>query len=100
MPKVVSTKNLKVQSRKSPAQLLLESLDGDYKTMGDMAKRYGVHIETMRRLCKSYNDDGTKKVLAPSEAVINGGMTIYLFTKKDVKELDSYFKNKGYLIKT
>jgi len=77
-------------SRKSPAQLILESLDGDYKTYSEMATRYGVHIETLRRLCRS------DKVKAPSDAVESGEMIIYLFNADDVKELDTYFELKGW----
>lgn len=78
--------------RKSPAELILASLDGDYKVMREMAARYGVHIETMRRLAK------TDKVKAPSKAVQSGDMTIYLFTPEDVAEVDEYFSKKGYVI--
>lgn len=84
--------------RKSPAQVILESLDGDFKTMRDMADRYGVHIETMRRLCRATKPDGSYRVKAPSAAVQSGEMTIYLFTVEDVDELDEYYRNKGYIV--
>ena len=80
-------------SRKSPAQLILESLDGDYMTYSQMAERYGVHIETLRRLCR------TDRVKAPSDAVEAGEMVIYLFNPADVSELDEYFGGKGYGIR-
>jgi len=77
-------------SRKSPAHLLLESLDGNYMTFNQLAKRYGVHVETLRRLCR------TDRVNAPSEAVVSGEMTMYLFNEADVAELDEYFDRKGH----
>jgi len=75
-------------TRRAPAKLLLEQLDGDYMIMSQLAERYGVHIETLRRLSRS------PRIKAPSEAAQQGGMTIYLFNKDDVKELDEYFGYK------
>lgn len=86
--------------RKSPAQLILESLEGDYKTFREVAAIIGCHTETLRRLCRATNADGTKKIAAPSQAVRSGEMTIYLFTEDDLIEVQEYFEAKGYVINT
>jgi len=100
-PKLVSTEGLVTRNkRKSPAQLIVESLEGDWMTTKQMAERWNVHVETMRRLAKARNEDGTPKVKAPSQAVQVGDMTIYLYSPEDVKEIDEYFKKKGYVIDT
>ncbi len=96
--KVIDAADATPPRRKSPAQLIIESLGDDYKTMKMMAARYDVNVETIRRLCKATNADGTKRVKAPSKAVQQGELTIFLFTKDDVKELDEYMSNKGYKI--
>lgn len=83
----------KKKPRKSPAAQIVESLEGDYLTVRQMADKVGVHPETMRRLCR------TDKVSAPSNAVRSGDMTIYLFSSDDVQEITEYFSKKGYVIK-
>ena len=95
-PKVVPIEEASIRRRKSPATQIIESLNGEYETMGTMAKRYDIHIETMRRLCKAKNPDGTKKVQGPSEAVTQGELVIYLFNKRDVKAIDAYMERKGH----
>jgi hypothetical protein len=94
-PKVVPIAEAPVHKRQSPATRIIESLDGNYETMGTMAKRYDIHIETMRRLCKARNPDGTKKVQGPSEAVTQGDLVIYLFNENDVEAMDAYMERKG-----
>ncbi len=88
------------RKRKSPAQLILEGLEGDYMIMREMADAVGVHIETLRRLCRAVDDHGNKKINAPSQAVKAGEMVIYLFDKKDQEEVKDYFRKKGYVIDT
>ena len=88
------------KKRKSPAQVILDSLEGDFKTMREVAELMGVHTETMRRLCRATNADGSKKIQAPTKAVRSGDMTIYLFTPEDVQEVQEYFERKGYVINT
>lgn len=99
--KIIDSKDVPgTNSRKSPATLILESLEGEFLTMRQMAERIGVHTETMRRLCKAVDNDGNPKVKAPSKAVQTGDMTIYLFTPEDVEEIEEYFTKKGYVINT
>lgn len=94
-PKVVPIDQAPVRNRKSPATKIIESLPPGYETMGTMAKRYDIHIETLRRLCKAKNPDGTKKVQGPSEAVTQGELVIYLFNEDDVHAMDDYMSRKG-----
>lgn len=96
--KVMKANEVTTPKRKAPSAIILESLDGDYKTMKDLSLRYGVHLETIRRLCKSVDRDGNPRVNAPSEAVQVGEMVIYLFTPEDVEEMDAYFNEKGYVV--
>lgn len=85
-PDIVDASGIKRTPRKSPADQLLSDLDGDYMKLTDVAAVVGVHQETLRRLCR------TEKVNAPSKAVKQGGMIMYLFTPEDVLELKQYFK--------
>ena len=99
--KVIDAKDVPgTNTRKSPATIILESLDGEYLTMRQVAEHIGVHTETMRRLCKARDQEGNPKVNAPSKAVQTGDMTIYLFTPEDVQEIEAYFSKKGYVIGT
>lgn len=98
-PKIVSSSDVEPQSRKSPAAVLIESVGDEYMTMKKMAARYGVHIETMRRVAKATDKSGQKVLKAPSAAVQQGGLVIYLFTEDDVAEVDAYMLDRGYPIK-
>lgn len=97
--KVIDAADATPPKRKSPAQLIIESLGDEYLTMKTMAARYGVAVETIRRLCKAKDSNGQPRVNAPSKAVQQGDLTIYLFTKDDIAEIDAYMGNKGYAIK-
>lgn len=96
--KIISSGDARPPKRKSPAQVIIESLDGEYETMRTMAERYAVNVETIRRLCKAVDENGEKRVKAPSAAAQQGELVIYLFTKEDVQELDEYMSNKGYKV--
>jgi hypothetical protein len=95
-PKIVSTDDVTPQTRKSPAEELIESVGDGYLTMKKMALRYGVHIETMRRLCKLHDKDGNKVFKAPTSAIQQGGLVIYLFNEEDVAEVDDYMADRGH----
>lgn len=97
--KVIDAADATPPKRTSPAQLIIDSLNGEYETMKTMSERYGVNVETIRRLCKARDPRGKKRVKAPSKAVQQGDLTIYLFTKADVKEIDKYMDSKGYVVK-
>lgn len=93
---VISSGDAKPQTRKSPADLILEELGDEYMSVRQIAQRYGMHTETIRRLIKATDKDGNKRVKAPSAAVQQGGLLIYLFTKDDVEEMDEFMKRRGY----
>lgn len=97
--KIIDAADATPPKRKSPAQIIIDSLNGEYETMKSMAARYEVNVETIRRLCKAVDGKGKPRVKAPSKAVQQGDLTIYLFTKQDVKEIDKYMDSKGYAIK-
>lgn len=99
-PKIISSAEVTPPRRKSPAKKIMEELDGDYLGYREMAEHVGVHVETMRRLCKAKDEFGNKRVKAPSAATQVGGMVIYLFTKEDVQEIEEYFRHKGYVFGT
>ena len=90
-PQVYDAKDVKAESRMSPAQRIIEALDGDFKTMREVAEEVGVHIETLRRLCR------TPRVNAPSKATKQGKLVIYLFTPEDVEEVKAYFADRDRL---
>jgi len=92
-PKVYSSSEVKAETRTSPAQLIINSLEGEYYTMRQTAEMCGVHIETLRRLCR------TPRVKAPSNATKSGRMVIYLFTPEDVQECRDYFSDRDKLQK-
>jgi hypothetical protein len=96
--KIIRAEDAIPQKRKSPASMIMESLPEGYLGVKDMAQRYGVHVQTIRRLIHAENSDGTPKVNAPSSAVQQGGLLIYLFTEEDVAELDAYMARKGHVI--
>lgn len=90
-PKVYKASEVQAETRTSPAQRIIDSLDGEYKTMRQTAEECGVHIETLRRLCR------TDRVNAPSNATKSGKLVIYLFTPEDVEEVKNYFSGRDKL---
>lgn len=92
-PKVYRSDEVHPESRISPAHRIIAALDGDYTTMRQAAAICGVHIETMRRLCR------TDAVKAPSLATKRGKLVIYLFTDEDVEEVKEYFNVKAEQLK-
>lgn len=96
---VTDIEDITPNKRISPATRMLNEIEGDYLSVGQIAERYGVHPETIRRLIKATNKDGSPKLKAPSKAARQGGLIIYLFTTEDVAEMDAYMKNKGRAVK-
>lgn len=92
-PQVYDAKDVQAETRTSPAQRIIDSLDGEYLTMRQTAELCGVHIETLRRLCR------TPRVTAPSKATKSGKLVIYLFTPEDVAEVQAYFADRDKLQK-
>jgi hypothetical protein len=81
--------------RKSPAELIKDQLDPDQLTLQDVAARYGLHPETIRRVIRKKDAEGNSVVNAPSLAVRQGGLVVYVFTPDDIEELDAYFARRG-----
>lgn len=98
-PKVIKVEDATERTRKPPATLIMESLGDEYRSMKQMSERYGIHLETMRRICKATNKDGTPKVDAPRNGVQHGGLFLYVFDDEDVKVMDTYMSSKGYPVK-
>jgi len=94
--KVVSSGDIKPIKRKSPMHIILDSVDGDFWTMQQVADHIGVHIETIRRITKKRTADGSKLLKAPTSAVRSGEAVIYLFDAADVKEIEEHFEDRGY----
>lgn len=95
---VIKAKDVDKPKRKSPVTMILEDLPPGYLTVNDLAVRYDVHKETIRRLMRA-EKDGVPLVNAPSEAVQQGGLVVYLFNEEDVAEMDKYMGTKGYAIR-
>jgi hypothetical protein len=94
-PKVVDAKTVKPQSRKAPATRIIEALDGDFMTTRQVAEYFEVNIETIRRLSKAVNPDGSAKINGPSKATKSGAMVIWLYTPEDVEEIRNYFEDRS-----
>lgn len=94
-PKVVDAKSVKTQTRKAPATRIIEQLDGDFMTTRQVAEYFEVNIETIRRLSKAKNDDGSDRIAGPSKATKSGAMIIWLYTPSDVEEIRSYFEDRS-----
>lgn len=94
-PKVVDAKTVKPQTRKAPATRIIESLPPEFKTTRQVAEYFEVNIETIRRLSKAKNSDGTKRITGPSKATKSGGMVIWLYTPDDVEEIREYFEDRS-----
>lgn len=94
MAEVVPIDQVKPPKRKSPAHILLDSLPDKYLTTRQVAEHFGVDINTIRRLSKARRPDGSKRVQAPSQAVVSGEMVIYAYSEEDIAELTDYFAGR------
>lgn len=65
----------------TPADRIMAEVGGDYLRLSEVAEYLGVSTKTMRRWI------GKKGVKAPSYVIEHGGMTMYVYTPEDVKEL-------------
>lgn len=97
-PGVYDADDVPQHKRKSPSQRLLEDLNGEYKTFSEVAKIARINTETLRRLCKKRDLNGNKLVKAPSKAIRQGQMTIFLFTPEDVQEIENYFDFRSKVV--
>ena len=90
-PKLVDAKDVKRQVRKAPATRMIEALPEGYLTSRQVAERFEVNIETIRRLARAKDADGKDKFTAPSKAAKSGELIIWVYTPADIEELAEYF---------
>jgi hypothetical protein len=93
--KIVDASEVKRQTRTSPATRMIEKIPDGLYTARDMAERFDVNIETIRRLARAKDDKGKDKFKAPSKAAKNGELIIWVYTPEDVDELAEYFGERG-----
>jgi len=90
-PQIVDASEVKRQPRKAPATRMIEALPKGYLTARQVAERFDVNIETIRRLARAKDDNGREKFKAPSKAAKSGELIIWVYTPDDVNELAEYF---------
>ena len=93
-PKIVDASEVKRHPRKSPATRLIESLPPGLLTGRQVAEKFDVSIETIRRLGRAKLSDGTPRFTAPSKAARTGDLVVWLYTPADLRELAEYFGRK------
>jgi hypothetical protein len=93
-PKIVDADEIKRRPRKAPATRLIEALPPDLLTARQVAEKFDVSIETIRRLGRAKLSDGTSKFKAPSKAARTGDLVVWLYTPEDLIELAEYFGRK------
>jgi hypothetical protein len=93
-PKIVDASEVKRRPRKAPATRLIESLPPDLLTARQVAEKYDVSIETIRRLGRQKDADGNPRFKAPSKAARTGDLVVWLYTPEDLTELAQYFGRK------
>lgn len=90
-PKIVDASEVKRQPRKAPATRMIEALPPGLLTARQVAERFEVNIETIRRLARAKDSDGNDRFTAPSKAAKSGELIIWVYTQDDVDELAEYF---------
>jgi len=91
MVKIVDSQEIKRTTRKAPATRLIEALPDGYLTARQVATKFDVNIETIRRLARAKDSDGNERFRAPSKAAKSGDLVIWVYTPEDVDELAEYF---------
>lgn len=90
-PQIVDSADVKRMPRKAPATRLIESLPEGLLTARQVAARFEVNIETIRRLARAKDEHGREKFKAPSKAARTGELIIWVYTPEDIEELEEYF---------
>lgn len=93
-PQIVDASEVKKRPRKAPATRMIESLPPGLFTARDVSEMFEVNIETIRRLARKKNSDGSDAFVAPSKAAKTGELIIWVYTPADVEELAEYFGKK------
>ena len=65
-PKIVDASEVKRQPRKAPATRMIEALPPGLLTARQVAERFEVNIETIRRLARAKDGDGKDRFTAPA----------------------------------
>ena len=92
--KIVDSKEIRRNTRKAPATRMIEALPDGYLTARDVAEKFKVNIETIRRLARKKDASGRDQFKAPSKAAKSGDLVIWVYTPEDVEELAEYFGEK------
>lgn len=90
-PQIVDATEVRQRPRKAPATRMIEALPDGYLTTRQVAERFEVNIETIRRLARAKDGDGKDRFTAPSKAAKSGELIIWVYTPADVDELAEYF---------
>jgi len=93
-PQIVDAADVKRMPRKAPATRLIESLPPGLLTARQVAERFDVNIETIRRLARKKDETGKEAFKAPSKAARTGELIIWVYTPEDIDELAAYFGEK------
>lgn len=72
-----------------PISAFVRTLDGDYYLVREVADAVGVSQHRLRKAIK-YEEPG----MLPSDVVMLGKMTVYLYTIEDVKQIKETLANK------
>jgi transposase len=94
-PKIVDASEVKRQPRKAPATRMIEALPPGLLTARQVAERFEVNIETIRRLARAKDSEGNDRFNAPSKAAKSGELIIWVYTEDDIDELAEYFGERS-----
>ena len=94
-PQIVDSADVKRMPRKAPATRLIESLPEGLLTARQVAEKFEVNIETIRRLARAKDENGKERFKAPSKAARTGELIIWIYTPEDIEELAEYFGERS-----
>lgn len=94
-PQIVDASTVRKQVRKAPATRMIEQLPEGFLTARQVAEKFEVNIETIRRLARAKDQKGKAKFKAPSKAAVSGELIIWVYTPADVAELAAYFGGRA-----
>lgn len=89
--KIIDADEVRRRPRKAPATRMIEQIPDGLLTAREVAERFGVNIETIRRLARAKDTEGKPRFTAPSKAAKNGELVIWVYTPEDLEELAEYF---------
>lgn len=92
---IVDADDIKRRPGKAPVTRMIEGLPPGLLTAREVAEHFDVNIETIRRLARAKNSDGSRKFTAPSKAARSGELVLWVYTKDDMAELATYFGKRN-----